>query len=215
MKYLAAFTDTQVELTDKTDETSPTERAHSPTRHHAIPTKPTKPGKQPGGMVLSVLSVGGLCVPGNASVFFLARRASRTRRAAHRRLHAMRGLRPSAAEGARRHDRRAGAAPLRARDRNVGALRRHAAVLRVRPEEIVLTIANAAGAEHQRVPASDFVLVGRCFSIKAGALAVDALYRWLGDRFGVVVAADRDEPLVVMRLGDFLRELRFRGQDSR
>ncbi len=76
-----------------------------------------------------------------------------------------------------------------------------------------MTIANAAGGEHQRVP--DFALAGRRFSIKARERGVDALYRWLDNRFGVVVAADHNEPLVVIRLRDFLRTCRFRESENR
>lgn len=61
---------------------------------------------------------------------------------------------------------------------------------------------------------SDLVLGGRRFAIKAGARGVDALYRWLGDGFGLVVAADREEPLLVLRLGDFLRACRFRESEN-
>lgn len=64
-------------------------------------------------------------------------------------------------------------------------------------------------------PGDDFLLGGRRFAIKARAGGVDAFYWWLGDRFGIVVATDREDPLVVLRLGDFLRELRFRNHDSR
>jgi hypothetical protein len=42
------------------------------------------------------------------------------------------------------------------------------------------------------------------------ARALTTLQRRLGDRFGLVVAADCDQPLVVLRLGDFLRSYRFR-----
>jgi len=37
------------------------------------------------------------------------------------------------------------------------------------------------------------------------------VYGWLSGRhFGVIVAADREEPLLVVRLGDFLRQCAFR-----
>ena len=36
------------------------------------------------------------------------------------------------------------------------------------------------------------------------------LYRWLGSLFGLVVCADDQEPLIVLRLGDFLKQLQFR-----
>ncbi len=75
-----------------------------------------------------------------------------------------------------------------------------------------MTIANTAGGEHQRVP--DFALAGGRFSIKARERGVDALYRWLDNRFGVVVTADHNEPLVVMRLRDFLRACRFRDREN-
>jgi len=56
----------------------------------------------------------------------------------------------------------------------------------------------------------DLLLAGRRFEIKAHTRGVEALYRWLEGRFGLIVAADCEEPLIVLRLGDFLRAYRFR-----
>jgi hypothetical protein len=57
----------------------------------------------------------------------------------------------------------------------------------------------------------DLVLGGRRFVFKVDSSALTALHRRLGDGFGLVVAADRRQPLVVLRFGDFLRACRFRG----
>jgi hypothetical protein len=56
----------------------------------------------------------------------------------------------------------------------------------------------------------ELVLAGRRFAIKVDWGTLTTLQRRLGDRFGLVVAADCDQPLVVLRLGDFLRSCRFR-----
>ena len=34
--------------------------------------------------------------------------------------------------------------------------------------------------------------------------------RWLQERFGLILSADPGEPLIVLRLGDFLKQLQFR-----
>ncbi len=44
---------------------------------------------------------------------------------------------------------------------------------------------------------------------------MDELYEWLGSAFGVIVAADGKEPLLVLRLGDFLLACRFRESETR
>jgi hypothetical protein len=87
-----------------------------------------------------------------------------------------------------------------------------------RLEAKVRMLATAAGLDCQRVPlpgsapgwTGDLVLAGRRFEVKARARGFRRLYGWLKGRFGLVVAADREEPLVVIRLGDFLRACRFR-----
>jgi len=56
----------------------------------------------------------------------------------------------------------------------------------------------------------DFLLADRRFYVQADAWEADALYSRLGKAFGVIVIADSKEPLLVMRLGDFLRSCRFR-----
>ena len=77
----------------------------------------------------------------------------------------------------------------------------------------------ASGLECRRVPLSgaapgwggDLVIGARTFEVKARAAGFRQLYRWLGDRhFGLIVTADRQEPLLVLRLGDFLRQCAFR-----
>jgi len=87
-----------------------------------------------------------------------------------------------------------------------------------RLEAKVRAMATTAGTECVRVPlsggapgwAGDLMLAGRRFEVKARAAGFRRLYRWLGPHFGLVVAADRAEPLVVIRLGDFLRHCAFR-----
>jgi hypothetical protein len=56
----------------------------------------------------------------------------------------------------------------------------------------------------------ELVLAGRRFAINVDWRSLTTLQRRLGDRFGLVVAADCDQPLVVLRFGDFLRSCRFR-----
>jgi hypothetical protein len=53
-------------------------------------------------------------------------------------------------------------------------------------------------------------MAGRSFEVKARARGVGRLYRWLDGHFGLVLAADSREPLLVVRLGDFLRACRWR-----
>jgi hypothetical protein len=87
-----------------------------------------------------------------------------------------------------------------------------------RIEAKVRAMAQAAGLECRRVPlsgaapgwAGDIVLGGRHFEVKARVHGFRQLYGWIRPHFGVVVAADREEPLLVLRLGDFLRECTFR-----
>ena len=51
---------------------------------------------------------------------------------------------------------------------------------------------------------------GRRFAIKSDSSELEAVHRQLGDDFGLVVTGDHDQPLVILRLGDFLRTCRFR-----
>jgi hypothetical protein len=78
---------------------------------------------------------------------------------------------------------------------------------------------HGAGFDCRRVPlsgsapgwAGDLMLAGRMFEVKTRARGLRRLYRWLDERyFGLVVAADRREPLIIFRLGNFLRDCRFR-----
>jgi hypothetical protein len=76
----------------------------------------------------------------------------------------------------------------------------------------------SAGMDCRRIPlsgsapgwAGDLILAGRVFEVKGRGRGFRQLYRWLEDRFGLVMSADRREPLLVMRLGDFLRSCQFR-----
>jgi hypothetical protein len=57
-----------------------------------------------------------------------------------------------------------------------------------------------------------FALSGRHFEVRFRARVSGQLYRLLSDHFGLVLAADGQEPLLTLRLGDFLRGCRFRDQ---
>ena len=56
----------------------------------------------------------------------------------------------------------------------------------------------------------DFLLADRRFYVQANAWEADTLHGRLGKAFGVIVIADDKEPLLVVRLGHFLRSCRFR-----
>ncbi len=58
--------------------------------------------------------------------------------------------------------------------------------------------------------AGDLMIGGRRFEVKTWGKGFRRLYRGLEDRFGLVLSANQKEPVVVMRLGDFLRSCRFR-----
>lgn len=86
-----------------------------------------------------------------------------------------------------------------------------------RIEAKIRDLAQEMGFNCQRVPlsgsapgwAGDLMLAGRTFEVKARGRGFRRLYRWLEGYFGLVLATDRKEPLLVMRLGDFLRACRF------
>lgn len=87
-----------------------------------------------------------------------------------------------------------------------------------RTEARVRALVAASGLDCRRVPLSgaapgwdgDLVIGARTFEVKARAAGFRQLYRWLGERhFGLILSADREEPLLVLRLGDFLRECAF------
>ncbi|MFQ5803606.1 MAG: hypothetical protein ACE5JQ_11985 [Candidatus Methylomirabilales bacterium] len=92
-----------------------------------------------------------------------------------------------------------------------------------RLEAKIRKLAQAAGLNCRRVPLSgsapgwggDLVLAGRSFEVKARAQGFRRLYGWLEGHFGLVVAADRRKPLVVLRLADFLRNWRSRDLTQR
>jgi len=74
-----------------------------------------------------------------------------------------------------------------------------------------------AGRRHRPVssrrrPEPAVLLIGsRTFEVKPRTRGLRQLYQWLGDRhFGVIVATGTEEPLLVVRLGDFLRNCAFR-----
>ncbi len=87
-----------------------------------------------------------------------------------------------------------------------------------RVEAKIRGLAQEAGIECYRVPlsgsapgwAGDLMLAGRSFEVKARGKGFRRFYRWMEGRFGLFLAADRKEPLLVLRLGDFLRACRFR-----
>mgnify|MGYP001607020307 CR=1 FL=1 len=83
-------------------------------------------------------------------------------------------------------------------------------------EREVVHIFQEAGIAAQRVPNSgssglDFAgdvnvpILGRDhrIEVKAKASGFKSIYSWLGDHYGLVIRADRSEPLMVVRLKDF------------
>ena len=56
---------------------------------------------------------------------------------------------------------------------------------------------------------ADLIFAGRHFKVKARAKGFRRLHRRLENYFGLVLSADRHEPLIVLRLGNFLRHCRF------
>ena len=57
----------------------------------------------------------------------------------------------------------------------------------------------------------DLVIGSLSFGVQARAVGFRQLYRWLAERhFGLIVVADRHEPLLVIRFGNFLRKCSFR-----
>ncbi len=58
--------------------------------------------------------------------------------------------------------------------------------------------------------AGDLILAGRQLEVKARAKGFRRLYSWLEGHFGLVLSSDRCEPLIVLRLGDFLKHCQFR-----
>ena len=84
-----------------------------------------------------------------------------------------------------------------------------------RLEVKVRAIARASGLESRRVPLSgsapdwrgDLEIDGRTFELKARAHGFQRLYRWLGPHASLILAANRREPLAVVRLADLVRDL--------
>ena len=75
-----------------------------------------------------------------------------------------------------------------------------------------------AGMECPRAPISGsntkragvVIMAGRPLEVKAGTNGFRQLSYWLQERFGLILSADPGEPLIVLRLGDFLKQLQFR-----
>ncbi len=76
-----------------------------------------------------------------------------------------------------------------------------------------LAMENRTGPENRRVRrggsapgrTGDLILGGRTFRVNACARGVRHLYGPLEGRFGLIVAVDGRQPLLVVRLRDFLR----------
>lgn len=67
--------------------------------------------------------------------------------------------------------------------------------------------------DRRQVPShgsGDLRLAGRAFVVETRTKWGDQMGRQLGNHFGLVVATARQEPLLVMRFADFLRQCRFR-----
>jgi len=79
-------------------------------------------------------------------------------------------------------------------------------------EHAVEALARAHGHDCRRVPlsgsaphwAGDLLLDGQIFEAKTRARGFRTLHRWLNGRFGLVLGADRQPALVVLRLEDYL-----------
>jgi hypothetical protein len=79
-------------------------------------------------------------------------------------------------------------------------------------EHRIEALARERGVECRRVPlsggapgwAGDLWIAGRLFEAKSRGDGFRSLYRWLEDRDGLVIGADRKPPLVVLRLQDYL-----------
>ena len=79
-------------------------------------------------------------------------------------------------------------------------------------ERAAVLAARAAGLDARRVPLSggaegypgDLILDGRRYEVKRRARGFALLYRWLGDNAGLILRADRKEPLVVVPLEAYL-----------
>jgi hypothetical protein len=90
---------------------------------------------------------------------------------------------------------------------------RHSRSKGVRTERSIVTLLKASGLVAERVPLSGAVggrfsgdivlpLIGRdlCVEVKCRAQGFRELYSWLNGRDVLIVKADRQEPLVVVRL---------------
>jgi len=79
-------------------------------------------------------------------------------------------------------------------------------------EHRIERFARAQGHTCRRIPlsgaapgwAGDLLLDGRLYEVKCEARGFRRLYRWLNQRDGVIVGADRQTPLIVLRLNDYL-----------
>jgi len=100
------------------------------------------------------------------------------------------------------------AARARGRRRPVSAQKRpeRAAVTGTGVEDRRVTLSRAAPSR-----GADLLIGARTFEVKARTRGLRQLYQWLGNcHFGVIVAAGTEEPLLVVRLGEFLRNCTFR-----
>lgn len=84
-----------------------------------------------------------------------------------------------------------------------------------RVERAIVNSLKASGITAERVPLSggaggsfigdiriDFGMGEKLLEVKARAVGFKQIYDWLGSNFGLVVKADRSEPLLVIRLKD-------------
>ena len=56
----------------------------------------------------------------------------------------------------------------------------------------------------------DLFLAGRVLALRNTGQHLIPFHQAIGRRFGVIVSAEDGEPLLVLRLADFLRECRFK-----
>ena len=86
-----------------------------------------------------------------------------------------------------------------------------------RGERLFVQMFQANGIKAERIPLSGAVggsfmgditapVIGinRRFECKLRQDGFKEIYRWLGDNFGLLVKADRKEPLAILRLNDFI-----------
>jgi hypothetical protein len=82
----------------------------------------------------------------------------------------------------------------------------------LRNEQQLVNFCREAGLAAWRIPLSgaaggefsgDIRIAGRVYEAKVRASGLKTLYGWLGNNYGLLLRADRQEQLVVLRLKDY------------